>query len=50
MTTALIIALLLVTLHFIYDGIILPTIHLHLRNELFALRVETAFNRHLIGV
>ena len=40
MTTALIIALLLVTLHFIYDGIILPTIHLHLRNELFALRDE----------
>jgi len=40
MSIFIIVAAVLVMLHFIYDRIILPTIRLHLRNRLFELRDE----------
>lgn len=40
MTTLLITGLIIATWHFIYEGIIAPSIRLHLRNKLFALRDE----------
>lgn len=38
MTYFIVTMIIIVTFHFIYDGIILPSIRLHFRNELFALR------------
>lgn len=38
MTFTVIAVILIVSFHFIYDGIILPSIRLHFRNELFSLR------------
>lgn len=40
MTTIIIALAILSMLHFVYDGIILPSIRLYLRNELFELRDE----------
>lgn len=40
MITLMTITILLIIVHFVYDKIILPSVHLNLKNELFALRDE----------
>lgn len=49
MTYFIIAMIIIVTFHFIYDGIILPSIRLHFRNELFASR-DSLRNLKINGV
>lgn len=43
MNTAIIIIIIVAVLHFIYESIVLPTIHLYLKNRLFSLRDQLRY-------